>query len=505
MSEATRVTPAHRLRFPHQAGWAAGLTVLFAIGLALPGIVFFSEPSQYTILHTILEFASMAISLMVVALAWNLRDLERNSQVMLIGWFSLGILLVDLAHTLSFPGMPPAGVRQHRAEGHHVLARRSHRRRRRASCCSPWSRPGTGTRGCGCPESSWSRRQPSPPSGSGCTTPQWVPTFFVPGDGLTTTKVVIEYALSAAYAVAALLLLLRARREHSAELAWLATAAWTLVLAELYFTLYVNVADVFNLLGPCAQGRRLHHGLPGDLRRRRAGSLPSARPRDLAAAIADRLRSRPHLLHRPGGPPPRGEPGVQLAVPRRARRRGRTQPRGRGVDRRPGAHPAPPAVGRERAVRGVGAGRRGRPAVLRHPPDAVLHRQGRAPRGHRGQSRRHRPASRGGADPPPRPTTTSSPGCPNRIMLGDSAAASFADPALAGQGSGAGVPRPRRLQDHQRHGRASGRRPADPGGRPAARRGRGRRCPRRAPRRRRVRGAGLAVEPGRGHGPRRAG
>ena len=48
----------------------------------------------------------MAISLMVVALAWNLRDLEHNSQVMLIGWFSLGILIVDLAHTLSFPGMP---------------------------------------------------------------------------------------------------------------------------------------------------------------------------------------------------------------------------------------------------------------------------------------------------------------------------------------------------------------------------------------------------------------
>ena len=92
---------------PRQAAWAAALTVLFAIGLALPGVVFFSEPAQYTILHTILEFASMAISLMVVALAWNLRHLERNSQIMLIGWFSLGVLLVDLAHTLSFPGMPP--------------------------------------------------------------------------------------------------------------------------------------------------------------------------------------------------------------------------------------------------------------------------------------------------------------------------------------------------------------------------------------------------------------
>ncbi len=98
-----------RLAIPLWPGRRPGqpaLTVLFAVGLALPGVVFFSEPTQYTILHTILEFASMAISLMVVALAWNLRHLERNSQIMLIGWFSLGVLLIDLAHTLSFPGMP---------------------------------------------------------------------------------------------------------------------------------------------------------------------------------------------------------------------------------------------------------------------------------------------------------------------------------------------------------------------------------------------------------------
>ena len=248
MSEATRVTPAHRLRFPHQAGFAAGLTVLFAIGLTLPGIVFFSQPSQYTILHTILEFTSMAISLMVVALAWNLRDLERNSQVMLIGWFSLGILLVDLAHTLSFPGMPPlvsdstaqkaitfwlAG-RIAAAAGFLLLALMPTRH---------WNPrlwlPGVVVVTAAAVTAVW----------VGLYHTQWVPTFFVPGVGLTTTKVVIEYALSAAYAVAAVLLLRRARREQSAELAWLATAAWTLVLAELYFTLYVNVADVFNLLG----------------------------------------------------------------------------------------------------------------------------------------------------------------------------------------------------------------------------------------------------------------
>ena len=248
MTTASATPPTHRFRYTHQTGWAIGLTVLFVIGLALPGIVFFSDATQYTILHTILEFTSMAISLMVVALAWNLRDLEHNSQIMLIGWFSLAVLLIDLAHTLSFPGMPALASestaqkaitfwlagRIAAAIGFLLLALIPTRH---------WNPrlwlPGVGVVAVASLTVIW----------VGLYHTEWVPTFFVPDDGLTTIKVTIEYALSGTYAAAAVLLLLRARREHSAELAWLATAAWTLVLAELYFTLYANVADVFNLLG----------------------------------------------------------------------------------------------------------------------------------------------------------------------------------------------------------------------------------------------------------------
>ena len=228
--------------------WSAGLTVLFLFGLSLPGIVFFTDAAQYTVLHTVLEFTSMAISLMVVSLAWNLHNLEANNQVMIIGWVSLGVLIVDLAHTLSFPGMPAfmtestaqkaitfwlAG-RIIAASGFLVLAVLPIRH---------WSPrlwlPGVIVVMLGSIALVW----------IGVNHTQWVPTFFVPGEGLTTLKRVLEYGLSTAYAVAALLLFLRARRERSVELAWLSAAAWTLTLTELYFTLYVNVADVFNLLG----------------------------------------------------------------------------------------------------------------------------------------------------------------------------------------------------------------------------------------------------------------
>ncbi len=78
---------------------------------------------------------------------------------------------------------------------------------------------------------------------------EWLPDFFIPGEGLTATKRFSEYVLSAMYALAAVLLARRAARERSHELAWLAASAWTLTLAELFFTLYVDVTDVFNLLG----------------------------------------------------------------------------------------------------------------------------------------------------------------------------------------------------------------------------------------------------------------
>ena len=248
ITTATSPPPTHRAPFRPQAWWAGILTALFLAGLTLPGIVFFTKPEDYAILHTVLEFTSMAISLMVVALAWNLRHLERNSQIMLVGWISLGVLIVDLAHTLSYQGMP-AFVTESSPQ----------------KAITFWL-AGRIIAAVGflliavIPSRHWPSRLWVPVCVAvvvaalvavwiGILHTQWVPTFFIPGEGLTLTKRVIEYVLSTAYGLAALLLLLRARREASAELAWLATAAWTLALAELYFTLYSDVTDVFNLLG----------------------------------------------------------------------------------------------------------------------------------------------------------------------------------------------------------------------------------------------------------------
>ena len=60
----------------------------------------------FTQWHTVLELASMLVCGAIAAIAWNGRDLEVPGSVRLLASACTGALLLDLAHTLSFPGMP---------------------------------------------------------------------------------------------------------------------------------------------------------------------------------------------------------------------------------------------------------------------------------------------------------------------------------------------------------------------------------------------------------------
>jgi hypothetical protein len=240
-----RPTPDVSIRVP--AYWVAAMTGLFLAGAVLPSQTLFSNPQDYLALHITLEFVAMAISGMVFALAWNLRHIEFNSQIVLLGALSLIIVMVDLAHTLSFAGMPalvtPSSVEKSIffwLTGRLVAAiallivavmpLRHWRVRAWLWLILPvlvvtalvW----------------W----------VGLYHLDWVPETFIQGKGLTPFKIDTEYAIAAIYALAAILLLRRSRRD-GLDMTWLSAAAWVLALAELFFTLYSNVTDLFNLLG----------------------------------------------------------------------------------------------------------------------------------------------------------------------------------------------------------------------------------------------------------------
>lgn len=224
------------------------LTAVMAAGPWLPALRFFSNKTDYLPLHTGLEFIGMAVSLMVFGLGWSLRRQAGNSHNIILAGTLLAVALIDFGHTLSFDGMPdlfgPSGPEK--AINFWLIGRAVAAVGLVLVALLP----------------NWTWR---PAAYFGWVLGaavvailawwicflrgDWLPRTFVPGQGLTALKINIEYGLSATYFLAAVLLARRAARDSDENGYWLAAASWVLGLAELFFTLYGQVTDLFNLLG----------------------------------------------------------------------------------------------------------------------------------------------------------------------------------------------------------------------------------------------------------------
>ncbi|GIX30897.1 MAG: hypothetical protein KatS3mg124_1369 [Porticoccaceae bacterium] len=79
--------------------------------------------------------------------------------------------------------------------------------------------------------------------------PEGLPPFFAPGTGLTPLKVGFEYALAAAFALAAVLYSRELGRPRTRPSAGLAAACLLFAASELPFTLYRQVDELWALLG----------------------------------------------------------------------------------------------------------------------------------------------------------------------------------------------------------------------------------------------------------------
>ena len=228
--------------------WALSLTLLLLIGQALPGAKFFSTPAQYLPLHTGLEFISMAVSAMVFALAWNLRRQADNSQLMLLGTGFLAVSVIDFAHTLSYAGMPdwvtPSGAEK--AINFWLAGRLVAALVLLAVALQPLKHWSEAT----CRSAVWvALLGAAGVVWLGLTHSDVLPRTFVPGQGLTVFKITSEYLLMLIYGLASVLIYLKSRPTDNRDLQWLAASAWVQGLAELFFTLYVDVTDLYNLLG----------------------------------------------------------------------------------------------------------------------------------------------------------------------------------------------------------------------------------------------------------------
>ncbi|MBL8474897.1 MAG: EAL domain-containing protein [Methyloversatilis sp.] len=200
-------------------------------------------------LHTVMESASIAVSVMVFAVVWHAYRPERPANVVIIACGFLAVALLDFAHAMSYRGMPdfftPSSPQK--AISFWLCARIVAGLTLVHVSFAPW-RPFAHPAG---------RYACLAASLAGVAALyvlllahiDLVPLFFVEGEGLTAVKVALE-----AFAMGLMLLVivrLWGRRGQNAvfDVDGLITAALMLVLTSLSLVLYVNVNDVFSLLG----------------------------------------------------------------------------------------------------------------------------------------------------------------------------------------------------------------------------------------------------------------
>lgn len=227
---------------------ALALSLFLLLALPLPTIQFFPSPAEYLPVHTLLELLSIAVSMMVFALVGSLIGQGTSSRLILLGTGFLAVCLIDLGHIFSYPGMPDFVTPS--STGKAIVfwlgARYLLSFVLLFICLLPdrrWSKPVSAAvllLGLVLASGVW---------WLGLYQPPWLPTFFVEGQGLTQPKIIAEYLLTVLYGATTLLLGFSAYRTRNRQNIWLAAATWILALSELYFTLYTNVTDLFNLMG----------------------------------------------------------------------------------------------------------------------------------------------------------------------------------------------------------------------------------------------------------------
>nr|WP_316643401.1 EAL domain-containing protein [uncultured Roseateles sp.] len=226
--------------------------------LALPLLLFWALPSLDFLkrsesvfpvwLHTVSELGAVMIAGLVFVSAWHAQGRERRLNIVLLGCGFLAVGLLDLGHLLSYKGMPTfiTEAAPQKAIAFWLSARYTAAIVLLLVALRPVSPPIDAAQ----------RRLllmgflalVALGYASQLVWPQIWPLLFVPGQGLTPTKIAAEYGIVLLLlAAAGLLVRQTARGQYSS--ADLALAALITILSELCFTLYANVNDIFSLLG----------------------------------------------------------------------------------------------------------------------------------------------------------------------------------------------------------------------------------------------------------------
>lgn len=259
---------------------ALGLLLLGVLLVwALPPVAGARGMASYVPLHTLVETISIVIAMQVFAVGWHVYQKELPGNVLLLSCVFLGVGILDFSHLLSYAGMPQfvTPSSPEKAINFWLAARTLAAGALLLVALTAW--------------------RPLPSSGMRhvllgavlllTATLHWLflyhpdvlPRTFVAGAGLTPFKIHYEYALIAVNAATALVLWLRMRTPQPFNTAALFGAVCAMGLSELFFTLYADVTDIYNLMGHLYKSVSylfLYRAIFVERARRRSPSLPAS-------------------------------------------------------------------------------------------------------------------------------------------------------------------------------------------------------------------------------------
>ncbi len=204
---------------------------------------------NFTQWHTLLEFASMLVCAAVAAVAWNGRELATPRSVHVLGVASAGALALDMAHTLSFPGMadlitPNTGTKTATL---FMAARALIALALLCVAALPWRVDH---------EPRWLRWAPALVAAyvlAVCTWvfgwPQALPPLVIEGESLTLAKRGTEYLIAAIFLTASALFARRLSTPQPFDVSSLLCAAVLMAIGEITFTLYTRLTDLAMVVG----------------------------------------------------------------------------------------------------------------------------------------------------------------------------------------------------------------------------------------------------------------
>jgi PAS domain-containing protein len=248
--------PFFQIHPSHESSMREIAPVLFALAIGMTFVSIFPLPNalegfkDYLPLHMSLEGVSIVIAMQVSGLGWNVLGHKASGNIIFLSSIFFGVAILDFSHLLSYEGMPnfvtPSGpdkgiafwlaARLLLAIGLLVFA------------LSPLR-----------PFVSKARRYASLSAIFALVAfAHWLflfhpnlltNLFFTPGRGLSALKINTEYAIIALNAITAFILWRAMYRPQPYYAASMFAAVCVMAMSELFFTLYADVVDVYNVLG----------------------------------------------------------------------------------------------------------------------------------------------------------------------------------------------------------------------------------------------------------------